>query len=164
MLFAGNLRVHVQKTHVAPAPGEKVYKCTMCTCIFKKVSSLNAHITRAHAGEKQTDDITDIVEQLRQLEKQMEPKSSEHGNQINAQTAAIKSLSDLEGGTIKFVKVVDSSIEGSIRRYWVKQRKIGDHAWYICVYCSKEFKKPSDLIRHIRVHTREKPFKVRSTK
>ena len=27
-----------------------------------------------------------------------------------------------------------------------------------CTVCSKSFKKPSDLIRHIRIHTKEKPF------
>lgn len=32
--------------------------------------------------------------------------------------------------------------------------------WYACSFCPKEFKKPSDLIRHLRVHTQEKPFKV----
>ncbi|XP_030067684.1 zinc finger protein 236 [Microcaecilia unicolor] len=31
--------------------------------------------------------------------------------------------------------------------------------WHVCPYCSKEFKKPSDLVRHIRIHTHEKPFK-----
>ena len=31
--------------------------------------------------------------------------------------------------------------------------------WHQCVYCTKEFKKPSDLIRHIRIHTHEKPYK-----
>ncbi|XP_018411031.1 PREDICTED: zinc finger protein 236 [Nanorana parkeri] len=31
--------------------------------------------------------------------------------------------------------------------------------WHVCTYCSKEFKKPSDLVRHIRIHTHEKPFK-----
>ncbi|XP_060630945.2 zinc finger protein 236 isoform X2 [Anolis sagrei] len=31
--------------------------------------------------------------------------------------------------------------------------------WHICPYCNKEFKKPSDLVRHIRIHTHEKPFK-----
>ena len=31
--------------------------------------------------------------------------------------------------------------------------------WHQCTYCSKEFKKPSDLVRHIRIHTHEKPYK-----
>lgn len=33
--------------------------------------------------------------------------------------------------------------------------------WHGCPYCSKEFKKPSDLVRHIRIHTHEKPFKCK---
>ena len=31
--------------------------------------------------------------------------------------------------------------------------------WHQCPYCTKEFKKPSDLVRHIRIHTHEKPYK-----
>ena len=31
--------------------------------------------------------------------------------------------------------------------------------WHQCVYCAKEFKKPSDVVRHVRIHTHEKPFK-----
>ncbi|XP_030743152.1 zinc finger protein 236 [Echinops telfairi] len=31
--------------------------------------------------------------------------------------------------------------------------------WHVCPYCNKEFKKPSDLVRHVRIHTHEKPFK-----
>ncbi|KAK5862695.1 hypothetical protein PBY51_018064 [Eleginops maclovinus] len=33
--------------------------------------------------------------------------------------------------------------------------------WHGCPYCSKEFKKPSDLVRHIRIHTHEKPFNMK---
>ncbi|KFZ59566.1 Zinc finger protein 236, partial [Antrostomus carolinensis] len=28
-----------------------------------------------------------------------------------------------------------------------------------CSYCPKSFKKPSDLVRHVRIHTGEKPYK-----
>ncbi|KAK2499373.1 hypothetical protein MC885_001907 [Smutsia gigantea] len=31
--------------------------------------------------------------------------------------------------------------------------------WHVCPYCTKGFRKPSDLVRHIRIHTHEKPFK-----
>ena len=27
------------------------------------------------------------------------------------------------------------------------------HRYYVCSFCSREFKKPSDLIRHVRIHT-----------
>lgn len=55
---------------------------------------------------------------------------------------------------------IHSNINGVIRKYIVKHKKIDSIRWYICSYCSKEFKKPSDLIRHIRTHTKEKPFQV----
>ena len=39
----------------------------------------------------------------------------------------------------------------------VKTGKLGKNR--LCKFCRKDFKKPSDLIRHERVHTNEKPFK-----
>uniref|UniRef100_UPI00358F8E70 zinc finger protein 236 isoform X2 n=1 Tax=Myxine glutinosa TaxID=7769 RepID=UPI00358F8E70 len=38
-------------------------------------------------------------------------------------------------------------------------RRVNGIRWYMCPYCNKEFKKPSDLVRHIRIHTHEKPYK-----
>ncbi|EEC09034.1 zinc finger protein, putative [Ixodes scapularis] len=38
-------------------------------------------------------------------------------------------------------------------------RMVGNVRWHQCMYCTKEFKKPSDLVRHIRIHTQEKPYK-----
>ncbi|XP_030338107.1 zinc finger protein 236 isoform X11 [Strigops habroptila] len=52
----------------------------------------------------------------------------------------------------KFIKKKSSFLPGSIR----EENGI---RWHVCPYCSKEFKKPSDLVRHIRIHTHEKPFK-----
>ena len=41
---------------------------------------------------------------------------------------------------------------GVFRRHTV--RKQGSVCWHQCSHCTKEFKKPSDLVRHIRIHTR----------
>ncbi|KAK4875525.1 hypothetical protein RN001_011947 [Aquatica leii] len=155
----GNLRVHVQKTHIMPAPGEKVFRCSMCTCIFKKVSSLNAHTTKAHARDRQIDDVSDLLIQLTKLENQLAPNNTDQKQSLES-TMVLKN-EGTDGNSVKYVKLVDYSVEGSFRRYLVKKRKTGNHQWYICSFCSKEFKKPSDLIRHIRVHTREKPFKCK---
>ncbi|XP_074058924.1 zinc finger protein 236-like isoform X2 [Macrotis lagotis] len=52
----------------------------------------------------------------------------------------------------KIIKKKSPFLPGSIR----EENGI---RWHVCPYCTKEFKKPSDLVRHIRIHTHEKPFK-----
>ncbi|XP_020281961.1 zinc finger protein 236-like isoform X2 [Pseudomyrmex gracilis] len=58
-----------------------------------------------------------------------------------------------------YVTILDKTANGTSRNFTIKQHYIGNVRWYTCLYCPKEFKKPSDLIRHLRVHTQEKPFK-----
>ena len=38
-------------------------------------------------------------------------------------------------------------------------RRVGKISYRQCLYCHKEFKKSSDLVRHYRIHTHDKPFK-----
>ena len=49
--FAGNLRAHIVRVHTIPSSGEQVYKCMECPCVFKKLGSLNAHMSRMHCGD-----------------------------------------------------------------------------------------------------------------
>ncbi|XP_053982057.1 zinc finger protein 236-like isoform X1 [Hylaeus volcanicus] len=64
------------------------------------------------------------------------------------------------GARTNFVTLLDRGPDGGTRKYLtIKQRCVGNVRWYACSFCHKEFKKPSDLIRHLRVHTQEKPFK-----
>jgi len=70
-----------------------------------------------------------------------------------------------EGGKTLNVSEVEANLahefnEGKARRSVIKIKKIGQVKWHVCTYCPKSFRKPSDLIRHIRVHTQEKPFPV----
>jgi uncharacterized Zn-finger protein len=161
----GNLRVHVEKTHTAPIPGVKMYKCSHCTCIFKKVASLNVHITKSHANNEDLGNISTVMSRLKELEEQtavtpnMRPVEKEVAEQNKKVLDEIKEGSDVS--STSYVRLAESFLDGTVRRYLVMQRKVNDVRWYICSYCNKEFKKPSDLIRHTRVHTREKPFMVR---
>lgn len=171
--------MHIQKTHLAPETGEKVYKCTMCTCVFKRVASLNAHITKAHANDvskesEEAAEINKVMEQLNTLEKRTNTGITECEKvDVDGDLAAQQenSIEGVQGGDegaesssstdASYVRLADSSVDGVIRRYLVKQIKVGDSRFYVCWYCGRQFKKPSDLIRHIRIHTREKPFKVK---
>lgn len=58
--------------------------------------------------------------------------------------------------SIQLMNVRDSAT-GIVKKHVI--RKIGGVRWHQCTYCTKEFKKPSDLVRHIRIHSHEKPYK-----
>ncbi|XP_044264295.1 zinc finger protein 236-like [Tribolium madens] len=150
----GNLRVHVEKTHTAPTPGVKMYKCSHCTCIFKKIASLNVHITKFHANSEESTSISHVMSRLKELEQvtMVTPEADSHKEVLNENKECV------ENSNTSFVRLAESFLDGTIRQYLVMQKKVNDVRWYICSYCEKEFKKPSDLIRHTRVHTREKPF------
>ncbi|XP_071174642.1 zinc finger protein 236-like isoform X2 [Mytilus edulis] len=58
--------------------------------------------------------------------------------------------------TVTTMTLCDSAT-GSVKKHII--RKVNGVRWHQCTYCAKEFKKPSDLVRHIRIHTHEKPYK-----
>lgn len=152
------MRVHVERAHTAPPSGEKLYTCSQCTCIFKKVASLNAHITRCHSEGKKNDVIADVMQRLKQLEQHTLPMNNVD---VGDQSLTESDLTDgVENNDKQNTTTIHSNINGIIQKYVVKYKKVDSVRWYICSFCGKDFKKPSDLIRHIRTHTKEKPFKV----
>ncbi|KAM4688132.1 zinc finger protein 236 isoform 4-T4 [Discoglossus pictus] len=78
---------------------------------------------------------------------QIDCNDQEHGAEQEDQDKADKT----EKRIIKR-KTAFAAVSGSVREE-------SGIRWHICTYCAKEFKKPSDLVRHIRIHTHEKPFK-----
>uniref|UniRef100_A0A7M4FTM7 Zinc finger protein 236 n=1 Tax=Crocodylus porosus TaxID=8502 RepID=A0A7M4FTM7_CROPO len=79
---------------------------------------------------------------------------SDHQADLNnaEQDKGQESLDKMDKKEKKVLKKKSPFLPGSIR----EENGI---RWHVCPYCSKEFKKPSDLVRHIRIHTHEKPFK-----
>ncbi|KAH1006186.1 zinc finger protein 236 isoform X1 [Dendroctonus ponderosae] len=147
----GNLTAHINKTHNSPHENNENYRCPQCSCMFKRVSSLNGHITKAHVDtgnetpKEQTDPqsvIDKVVSGLKEL-----------NNDPN------RSVSKQDKAKMPEVDLAENQGDNGIRRYAIRHEKIGDVRWYFCNYCSSRFKKPSDLIRHFRTHTLEKPFK-----
>lgn len=143
-----------------PNPGENVYACTECSCVFKKLGSLNGHMTRNHPETKTIEsiktlnkliDITSNTEKNKDILQEAITKTNEIISHISSQT-------DLQAGTIA---IADIDNIGKIKRYQIKQRTVGSTRWHLCNFCTKEFRKPSDLVRHLRVHTREKPYRCK---
>ncbi|XP_008554328.1 zinc finger protein 236 isoform X1 [Microplitis demolitor] len=167
----GNLNAHIRRVHRQP-DGETAYPCLRCTCAFKKLASLSMHMKKVHAVPIENTPIFDNSTPNLNIKKSGE---SEDKSDILQEALKISGLSDkgktpnadnVNSPKVKeevqtcYVTLMDKTPEGGFRRYvTIKQRSIGHIKWYSCSYCHKEFRKPSDLIRHLRVHTQEKPYK-----
>uniref|UniRef100_A0A673A1B1 Zinc finger protein 236 n=1 Tax=Sphaeramia orbicularis TaxID=375764 RepID=A0A673A1B1_9TELE len=167
----GNLHSHVQRVHseVRASNGVPLFPCMDCSCVFKKLGSLNAHISKMHisvievpsstsvrteteavgqtpGGPEGGEGVTDVIQQLLELSAGDHPASASRTT-IAMETAINQDILQVSDGH-------RDARSGSIREE-------NGVRWHGCPYCSKEFKKPSDLVRHIRIHTHEKPFKCK---
>lgn len=179
----GNLRVHVEKTHTADEKNEKIYKCTSCTCIFKTVASLNGHVTKLHTKlSNENDSVQMVMKKLKELQQQINQTSNNtkekrpEGDSLMQVMRKLKELQNKQTNNEKksqlnnendlgvtYVRLAEPNQmqNGIVRRYLAKRVIVDGVRWYCCNYCPKQFKKPSDLMRHLRIHTREKPFEVK---
>ncbi|GFY46819.1 zinc finger protein 236 [Trichonephila inaurata madagascariensis] len=181
----GNLRNHVRRVHtlMTMESTEGIHRCELCTCVFRKLGSLNAHMSRTHSissvtfmelskhDEIYSPDMTQVMNQLMEISKENTPEENKDklekiaiDNNVNAdilqqalENSGLASRQQQPVGSRPYVMTVADSVTGALRRHIM--RNIGGVRWYQCLYCTKEFKKPSDLVRHIRIHTHEKPYK-----
>ncbi|XP_044001934.1 zinc finger protein 236-like isoform X2 [Aphidius gifuensis] len=156
----GNLSGHIKKMH--PHLTKESVDCDSSTEMTNDQSNITPDsnaITdnnNADSTDKESQKIidNDILQQaLKNSGLSVKKKSPES-------STTSTTITKKPDGHTSYVTLVDRSPDGSLRNnITIKQRKIGGTRWYACSYCQKEFKKPSDLFRHRRVHTNEKPFK-----
>uniref|UniRef100_A0A8C6KRZ1 Zinc finger protein 236 n=1 Tax=Nothobranchius furzeri TaxID=105023 RepID=A0A8C6KRZ1_NOTFU len=158
----GNLHSHVQRVH-SETKGVPLFPCLDCSCVFKKLGSLNAHISKMHISVIEVPLVllshlssflllfSHFITPSLRLGEVAQPHPPEPA--IAMETAINQDILQVSEGHLTIQETFLTCL-GSIREE-------DGIRWHGCPYCSKEFKKPSDLVRHIRIHTHEKPFKCK---
>ncbi|XP_076136440.1 zinc finger protein 236 [Alosa pseudoharengus] len=140
----------------------KPFKCPMCVETFRTNLLCRKHLKKDHAigsrvlGEEEGEDedsygrsgtkrnragiITFTEEQAAELAKQEPDDAATLSEKVLAQSAAERD---------RISEIKDKAVELETEPKFANR----------CSYCPKSFKKPSDLVRHVRIHTGEKPYK-----
>ncbi len=145
--------MHIKRCHSLEST-EPLLKCDECSCTFSKVGSLNAHVSRVHAAPKMSTNAGsgDKVK-LKPL------KSEDLLSQAVESTGIVSDSSTGKSSSRTHIVLADKSADGKVNKYLVSVKMVDAKTkLHLCNYCPKEFKKPSDLCRHMRVHTLNKPF------
>ena len=170
----GNLRAHILRVH--NLDGDERFQCQQCTCVFKRLGSLNAHISRFHPdsepegfdmGDNDLVDQSGVEKGVQHHVGGVESGGGEENNDLLSraiQTAIAGASAALGQGQPLHQQhgqmvLADRLENGKVRKHLVRTRLKEGVRFYACTFCNREFKKPSDLIRHVRIHTQERPYK-----
>lgn len=157
----GNLQAHIKRLHLSSDGDERTFKCKLCSCVFRKLGSLNAHFTKAHALCPQGS-----FASLEDKKTDTSPKDHANKVNVNADTSSDSSNKENElskrGAAKVYITVTSMGQDEKINDLIVDKKNVNNKL-YSCSHCTKQFKRPSDLTRHVRIHNQPKQLKHKMT-
>ncbi|XP_061304917.1 zinc finger protein 236 isoform X10 [Pezoporus flaviventris] len=154
--------------HMATHMSMKPYKCPFCDESFRTTVHCKKHMKKHQAVSSAVAAATetgggvaceDDDENSERTSRKSRPGVITFTEEETAELAKIRPR---ETATVSEKVLVQSAAEKDrISEIKDKQAELEAEPKYAncCSYCPKSFKKPSDLVRHVRIHTGEKPYK-----
>ncbi|XP_075149437.1 uncharacterized protein LOC142223424 [Haematobia irritans] len=167
-----NLRNHLKKAHGVIF---EAFKCPHCPRVYNKQISLSKHMLSAHKDINQESTemangmsvpiendphilAENVLEELKQLQAAIAVTHND-GCEVDDNTHNETKNTSIDDAIVDEITIKDRlNPYGKVEIYKVQRIKRAEGFYYICEYCSKEFRKKSGYIRHRRTHTKIRPY------